>query len=115
MTNNLDDVTMAEMIAYLHRQGGRELIREMFDLMLAERSSYFRYELVAPAIPELRATGLLTAASDLEELIRGLPHEWELKCPEQPPHDRHWREDMQKKKEAWEARNSPVIEPDTGR
>lgn len=67
--------------------------------------SAFSYEFVEPAISELRATGLLTAASDLEDLINYLPHKWQLKCPEQPPHDRQWREDMREMRIAWESKH----------
>jgi len=42
----------------------------------------------------------------LEELaLEMLPLEWELPCPEQPPHDTRWRKAMDEKRKAWEEKH----------
>ena len=105
MMTTLGDMSIGELIGYLHHAYGRDGVKQTFDVLLTQRSSYFCYETIEPAIRELREVGLLIAARDLEDLIKDLPHRWELACPELPPHDRSWREGMAKEKEAWEGKH----------
>jgi len=107
MMGNLGDMTLGAVFGYIHRTyGGKDGLKQVFDGMLTQRSSFFCYEFVEHALPELREVGLVTVADDLEELMQTLPHRWDLPCPEMPPHDKPWRESMAKLKAEWEAKNS---------
>ena len=103
---NLGDMSIGAMIGYIHYTYGPDGLKKLFDELLTQRSSYFCYETIEAAIPELREVGLVTVANDLEDLAQDLPHRWDLRCPELPPHDRTWRKKMDKLRREWEAKNS---------
>jgi len=105
MMTNLGDVTMGALLGYIHHTYGKDGLKQIFDGMLTYRSSFFCYEFIERALPELREVRLLTVAEAVEDLIKDLPHKWDLPCPEMPPHDKPWREKMAKEKAAWEAKH----------
>jgi hypothetical protein len=107
MTTNLEQ--LAALMAFTHQKAGVEGFRQVMDLILTERSSRATYELMSEVVDELKSTGLLAAAKDLDDLaLEMLPHVWQMPCPEQPPHDRCWREEMEKKRKAWEAKTELI-------
>jgi hypothetical protein len=106
MMPNLGDMSLGALLGYIHHTYGRDGLKQTFDGMLTLASSYFTYEFIERAIPELNEVGLHTVAKDVEELMKDLPHKWQLPCPDMPPHDGPWKERTAKLKAEWEAKNS---------
>jgi hypothetical protein len=75
--------------------------------LLSARSSY---QTMYDVVQELRATGLLAVADDLNEVAKALPHRWQVEQPEYQNTSEfdkiRWARDMAKLKEAWEAKHS---------
>jgi hypothetical protein len=93
---------MAANLAFIHKKEGIDGLREVLEAIATARSSVASYETFADLVVELRETGLLDAANDLDQLAREmLPREWQLPCPHLPDCTnliKEWQQEMEKKK-----------------
>jgi hypothetical protein len=102
----IEDLTLAEVVAYNHKVMDRDAFMEQLGQLLTVRSSIMSRQLMLGVVEELDKVGFADAAHDLRQFAETLPHVWEL--PSDYAHERHHQEHMAKEKAAWEKRNSSL-------
>jgi hypothetical protein len=100
----IDDLTLAEALAYNHKVMDREAFMQQLADLATVRSSILSRQLMLTVVEELDTMGFDAAACDLRQFAETLPHSWEL--PNDYSHERHHQERMAKEKAEWEERNS---------